>query len=67
MHCFWKPYTSDTTQLIQSLRAQNPNLEAEQRAGRNLLWDRSLDLKQQADFKTARVAQQPYVYQSHGE
>ena len=41
MPLFWKPYKSDTTQFIEQLRAQRPTLEAEQRAGRGLLWDAS--------------------------
>jgi hypothetical protein len=36
-------YTSDTTQFIDQLKAQKPTLEAEQRAGRALLWDKNLD------------------------
>ena len=41
-------------------------LEAEQRAGRGLLWDRPQDREAEAEFKAARVAQQPYVYQTRG-
>ena len=62
MPLFWKPYTSDVTQLIDSLKAKKPTLEAEQRAGRALLWDKQLDRSAQVDFEDARVAQQPYVY-----
>jgi hypothetical protein len=62
MPLFWKPYTSDTTQFIQDLKAKKPSLESEQRAGRALLWDRPIDRQAQADWKDARVAQKPYVY-----
>lgn len=62
MPLFWKPYTSDTTQFIQELKARKPSLESEQRAGRALLWDRTVDRQAQADWKDARVPQKPYVY-----
>jgi hypothetical protein len=55
-------YTSDTTQFIDQLKADKPTLEAEQRAGRALLWDKNLSRAEQAEFGEASVAQQPYVY-----
>ena len=64
MPLFWKPYKSDVTCFIEELKASKPTLEAQQRAGRALLWDRSLDRQEQADGQEARVAQQPYVYQT---
>jgi hypothetical protein len=67
MPLFWKPYKSDTTAFIESLKSKRPTLEAEQRAGRGLLWDRKIDRDQQADWNRARVAQQPYVYQTHSK
>lgn len=67
MPLFWKPYKSDVTQFIDSLKEQKPTLEAEQRAGRSLLWDRPIDRQAQAEYKDARVAQQPYVYQNKGK
>jgi len=62
MPVFWKPYKSDVTQLIDELRAKKPTLEAEQRAGRALLWDKPLDREALAAYKQAGVPQQPYVY-----
>ncbi len=64
MPLFWKPYTSDVTRFIDELRARKPTLEAEQRAGRALLWDKSLDRSQQAEWQDADVPQQAYVYQT---
>jgi len=64
MPLFWKPYTSDTTQFIASLKADRPTLEAEQRAGRALLWDKRIDRDAQREYQDARVPQQPYVYQN---
>jgi hypothetical protein len=62
MPLFWKPYKSDTTAFLESLKEKKPTLDAEQRAGRALLWDKNVDRDLQAGFREARVAQQPYVY-----
>ncbi len=59
-------YESDTTQFIKQLKAQKPELDAQQRQGRALLWDKQVDRDAQAQFKASRVAQQPYVYQTQG-
>ena len=64
MPLFWKKYESDVTQFIAELKAKKPTLEAEQRAGRALLWDRTIDLSAQAEWHDADVPQQPYVYQT---
>jgi hypothetical protein len=64
MPLFWKPYTSDVTQFITELKTRKPTLEAEQRAGRALLWDKDIDRQAQAEWRAARVPQQPYVYQT---
>lgn len=66
MPLFWKPYKSDTTAFIEELKAKKPTLEAEQRQGRALLWDRTIDRDAQEEYGEARVPQQPYVYQTHG-
>jgi hypothetical protein len=64
MPLFWKPYKSDVTRFIDELKARKPTLEAEQRAGRALLWDRPIDRQAQAKWREADVPQQPYVYQT---
>jgi hypothetical protein len=64
MPLFWKPYKSDVTSFIEELKSKKPSLEAEQRAGRALLWDKAIDREAQADWLDARVPQQPYVYQT---
>ena len=66
MPLFWKAYKSDVTNFIDDLKAKKPTLEAEQRAGRGLLWDKQIDRNAQADYGAARVEQQPYVYQTKG-
>ena len=55
-------YTSEITQFIDQLKLDKPTLEAEQLAGRALLWDKNLKTSEQADFMDATVAQQSYVY-----
>jgi hypothetical protein len=63
MSIFRRPdYRSDTTQFIDQLKAAQPDLEARQRAGRSLLWDKNLDRTLQSEYAQARVAQKPYVY-----
>ena len=66
MSLFSRPaYTSETTDFLRQLKAEKPTLEAEQRQGRALLWDKTLNRQDQAEFKDARVAQKPYVYQTN--
>ena len=65
MPLFWKPYKSEVTSFIEELKTAKPTLEAEQRAGRALLWDKKVDRELQAEYREAQVAQQPYVYQTH--
>ena len=64
MPLFWKHYKSEVTEFIEQLKAQRPTLEAEQRAGRALLWDKDQDRSAQVGFNDANVQQQPYVYQT---
>jgi hypothetical protein len=65
MPLFWKPYKSEVSSFIDDLKAKKPTLEAEQRAGRALLWDKQVDRELQSEYQQAKVAQQPYVYQTH--
>ncbi|AGW91707.1 MULTISPECIES: DUF3460 family protein [Cupriavidus] len=56
-------YESDITQFLKQLKQERPTLEAEQRDGRALLWDKSpIDLEERARAEASRVAQKPYVY-----
>lgn len=64
MPLFWKPYVSDTTAFIAEMRRQKPSLEEEQRRGRGLLWDKRQDTELTEDFRSGRVRQKPYVYQT---
>ena len=67
MPLFWKPYKSDVTQFIDSLKQRDPQLEDRQRQGRSLLWDKAIDRDAQLDYREANVAQQPYVYQTKSD
>ena len=65
MSIFRRPdYQSDTTQFIAKLKSEKPSLEAEQRAGRALLWDKNVDRSAWEEYDAAEVAQKPYVYQT---
>lgn len=66
MPLFWKPYKSELTSFIEELKTHKPTLEAEQRAGRALLWDRALDRRQLAEWREAKVPQPAYVYYQGG-
>jgi hypothetical protein len=58
------PYQSEVTRFIDSLKVRDPALEAKQRQGRELLWDKAVDRSAQAEYREAGVAQKPYVYQT---
>ena len=58
-------YTSEATQFIQTLKQQRPEMEQGQRQGRALLWDKRIDLDQQADLRAGRVPQTAYVYYTY--
>ncbi len=64
MPLFWKPYKSDATQFIDSLKQRDPQMEERQRQGRALLWDKAVDRQAQQAYSEANVAQMPYVYQT---
>ena len=65
MSIFARPhYTSDTTDFLNQLKKDKPQLEAQQLAGRSLLWDKKINYEVQAESAKARVAQKPYVYHS---
>lgn len=57
-------YQSDATQFLNQLKAAQPDLEARQREGRELLWDKQVDRQAWEGYRAARVPQKPYVYQT---
>lgn len=63
LRIFRRPdYESDVTQFISKLKAEDPSLEARQRAGRAIWWDKNLDREAIREWREARVPQKPYVY-----
>ena len=65
MSFFSRPhYVSPATTFINNLKAVNPEMEAQQRAGRELLWDKHINTESRDQAQAAQVAQKPYVYQT---
>ena len=65
MNIFYRPkYQSDATQFLEQLQASKPEIEAGQRLGRELLWDKQVDRKVWSEYRQAQVPQPPYVYQT---
>ena len=60
-------YKSEVTQFIDTLKVAKPTLEAEQRQGRELLWDKKIDRNAVKAYGEARVEQKPYVYQTEAK
>lgn len=59
-----KHYTSDATDFLNKLKEDNPQMDAGQRAGRALLWDKKVDRDAWSDYDAGEVKQKPYVYQT---
>jgi hypothetical protein len=58
-------YESEFTQFLKQLKSERPNLEAEQRTGRSIWWDKgAIDLEQSRQWRDARVPMAPYPYQT---
>ncbi|GAC1530558.1 MAG: hypothetical protein NVS2B4_09500 [Ramlibacter sp.] len=67
LRIFRRPdYSSEITQFIDKLKADRPDIDAQQRAGRALWWDKHLDREAIGEHRQSRVAQKPYVYGSGG-
>jgi hypothetical protein len=68
MNIFYRPkYQSDVTQFITQLKAKDPALEAKQREGRELLWDKTVSRSDWSEYRAAKVAQKPYAYQTDAQ
>ena len=65
MNIFYRPkYQSDATQFLEQLKTSKPELEASQRQGRELLWDKKMDRQVWSEYRQAQVPRQPDVYQT---
>jgi len=63
MSIFRSPdYTSEFTAFLDELKAKKPAIEAGQRAGRAIWWDKALNRADEADYAESRVPQKSYVY-----
>lgn len=57
-----RSYISEATTFIQSLKANNPQLEQSQRDGRALLWDKLINLSDLANQSNNKLPNRSYVY-----
>ena len=58
-------YESEFTVFMRELKAKQPQLEAQQQAGRNLLWDKEPTSLARADeLAKAKLSQAAYPYQT---
>ena len=58
-------YVSDHTRFISELLDRKPELQTEQRVGRNIWWDKlPSEVQAQRDMNAGRVPQKAYVYYS---
>ena len=55
-------YNSDVTEFISQLKEQKPDLEAQQRAGRAIWWDKHVDRELTEEWQQARVPAKAYAY-----
>jgi hypothetical protein len=58
-------YKSEITQFIDQLKSERPDLEAQQRAGRSIWWDKHVSREAWDEFRAAQVRQKAYVYQTN--
>lgn len=59
-----KPYISDITHFLQTLKQLHPTLEAEQRTARERWWDKTVDRNALAQWRAQQVPVKPYAYQT---
>jgi hypothetical protein len=55
-------YESDITKFLRDLKKNNPHIEAEQRIGRAIWWDKPQDPDTSARQLESKVPQKGYVY-----
>ena len=57
-------YKSEISLFIDDLKAKKPDLEAQQRAGRAIWWDKQVNREAWDEFRAAQLRQKAYVYQT---
>jgi hypothetical protein len=60
-------YNSEVTQFIEQLKVDKPDLDARQRAGMAIWWDKNVDREAWSEWRAAEVPQKPYVYQTEAK
>ena len=60
-------YESELTLFLRQLKRENPEIEAGQREGRAIFWDKNLDRDLYRRFRQSDVPQPAYVYGSQGK
>lgn len=61
-------YQSEITQFLTKLRTERPHLDAEQRKGRAIWWDKGpIDMDRFRRNQESRVPQKAYPYQPDSE
>lgn len=59
-------YVSEITNFLTQLKTERPNLEAEQKRGRAIWWDKeAITPEEAAQLRASRVPQRAYVYGSY--
>lgn len=56
------PYESEYTVFMRDMLKQHPEWAEDQLVGRSLLWDKKIDLNEQARLRVASEANRPYPY-----
>jgi len=57
-------YESEITKFLRELKQSNPALDAGQREGRAIWWDKDVDRDLYRRFRESTLPQPAYVYQS---
>jgi hypothetical protein len=55
-------YESELTGFLRKLKQEKPQIETQQREGREMWWDRYPDADAQQRYQASRVRQGAYVY-----
>jgi len=57
------PYVSELGEFLREMKERDPAVEAGQKRGRAIWWDKNLDLDMYSRFRQSNVPQPAYVYQ----
>ncbi len=57
------PYESELGRFLREMKERDPSIEAGQKQGRAIWWDKNIDPDMYARFRQSGVPQPGYVYQ----